>query len=54
MQAWESDGDFRLAVQNDAQVLSYLTLQKLEEAFSLNRYLAHVDYIFERVFSSGI
>jgi adenylosuccinate lyase len=54
MQAWESDGDFRLAVQNDPQVLSYLTLQELEQAFSLERYLTHVDYIFERVFSSGI
>jgi adenylosuccinate lyase len=54
MQAWEADGDFRLAVQNDPQVLSYLTLQKLDQAFSLERYLTHVDYIFERVFLSEI
>ena len=54
MRAWESDGDFRMAVQNDPQVLSYLSLQKLDQAFSLERYLAHVDYIFERVFLSGI
>jgi adenylosuccinate lyase len=49
--AWESDGDFRWSVENDPEILSYLPLQKLRPAFSLERYLAHVEYIFERVFS---
>ena len=51
MRAWESDGDFRKAVETDPEVLRYLTLQKIEQAFSLDRYLVHVDRIFERVFS---
>jgi adenylosuccinate lyase len=54
MRAWESEGDFHAAVTNDPEVLSYLSLQKLEQAFSLERYLTHVDYIFERVFSREI
>jgi adenylosuccinate lyase len=52
MRAWESEGDFRAAIENDPEVLSYLTLEKLRTAFSLKRYLEHVDYIFARVFSS--
>jgi adenylosuccinate lyase len=49
--AWEAEGDFQAAVESDPEVLSYLTLEKLRQAFSLERYLLHVDYIFERVFS---
>jgi adenylosuccinate lyase len=52
MRAWESEGDFRAAIEKDPEVLSYLTLEKLRPAFSLERYLAYVDYIFKRVFSS--
>jgi adenylosuccinate lyase len=54
MRAWESDGDFRAAVTEDQEILSHLALQKLDQAFSLERYLANVDYIFDRVFSSKI
>jgi adenylosuccinate lyase len=52
MRAWESEGDFRSAIENDPEVLSYLTLEKLRPAFSLERYLEYVDYIFKRVFPS--
>ena len=50
MQAWESDADFRAAVTNDKQVLSYLSIEEVQSAFSLDRHLAHVDQIFTRVF----
>ena len=50
MRAWESGGDFRAAIASDKEILSYLSVKKIEEAFSLDRYLAHVDAIFERVF----
>jgi adenylosuccinate lyase len=50
MRAWETDGDFRKAVESDPQVLSFLTIERIQQAFSVERYLAHVDHIFARVF----
>ncbi|HEY7338650.1 MAG TPA: adenylosuccinate lyase [Bryobacteraceae bacterium] len=50
MRAWETDGDFRAAVQADEELSCYLTLKQMEGVFSLNRHLAHVDRIFGRVF----
>ncbi len=53
MQAWETDGDFRGAVESDEKILSYLPLEKIQRAFSLDRYLANVDRIFARVFGEN-
>jgi adenylosuccinate lyase len=53
MRAWESDGNFRAAVEQDKQILSYLSLEKLQAAFSLDRHLNHVHGIFQRVFGPG-
>ncbi len=50
MRAWEEDGDFRAAIESDAEVARYLTGEKLAETFSLERQLRHVDAIFARVF----
>ena len=50
MRAWESGGDFRAAVESDKEILSYLSLGQIQEAFSVDRYLLHVDRIFARVF----
>jgi adenylosuccinate lyase len=50
MQACETDGDFRATVASDKQVLSYLSIEKINEAFSLDRHLAYVNQIFTRVF----
>jgi adenylosuccinate lyase len=50
MRAWESDGNFRASVESDSELISYLTLEKINEAFSVARYLNHVDRIFARVF----
>jgi adenylosuccinate lyase len=50
MRAWETGGDFRAAVESDKEILSYLSLEKIREAFSTARQLAHVDRIFFRVF----
>src|SRR5262249_37976192 len=52
LRAWESDGDFKATVESDKQILSYLSLETIREAFSLDRHLAYVDRIFDRVFSS--
>ena len=50
MRAWEEGGDFRAIVEHDQEVLSYLSIEKINEAFSVARHLSHVDAIFQRVF----
>jgi adenylosuccinate lyase len=50
MRAWESEGNFREAVCQDQKILSYLSLEQIEQAFSVGRHLSKVDAIFARVF----
>jgi adenylosuccinate lyase len=50
MRAWESDGNFRASIESDKEILSFLSLAQIQEAFSVGRYLVHVDRIFARVF----
>ena len=50
MRAWESGGNFRAAVEADEKVLSFLSIEKIRAAFSVNRHLTHVDRIFRQVF----
>src|SRR5580700_3598236 len=50
MRAWEADGDFQQAVEHDEEILSYLPIEQIKQAFSLDRHLQYVDGIFERVF----
>jgi adenylosuccinate lyase len=50
MEAWKSEGDFRQRVLEDAEVRAALGEAELDEVFRLDRYLTHVDAIFERVF----
>jgi adenylosuccinate lyase len=52
MRAWETDGDFRHAIERDPEILSYLSIEQIRGAFSLDRYLTHVDRIFARVFDA--
>jgi adenylosuccinate lyase len=49
MKAWEEDGDFRAAIENDPEILKVLPKEKIATAFSLERQLKNVDAIFERV-----
>ena len=51
MQAWESEGDFRAAIQADPEIRRHLTGEQLDQVFSLDRQLKHVDAIFDRVFA---
>ena len=51
MRCWEQDGDFRATVTADKEILSYLSIEKINEAFSTARQLQNVDRIFRRVFS---
>lgn len=50
MEAWESEGDFRAAVESNEAIARLLPREKLAETFSLDRQLRHVDAIFARVF----
>jgi len=51
MRCWEEDGDFRATVTTDKKILSYLSIEKILEAFSTDRQLVNVDRIFRRVFA---
>jgi adenylosuccinate lyase len=50
MRAWESEGDFRAAIEADPEIRAALTPEQIAGAFSLERQLRNVDKIFERVF----
>ncbi len=53
MQAWEEEGDFRGAIENDPEIRAILTPEKIAESFSLERQLRNVDKIFARVFGKS-
>jgi adenylosuccinate lyase len=53
MQAWESNGDFRAAIEADPQIRERITKAQLDQIFSLDRQLGNVDRIFNRVFHSA-
>jgi len=50
MKAWEEEGDFRAAIENDPEITAIVPKEKLAESFSLERQLRNVDKIFARVF----
>ncbi len=50
MHAWETEGDFRAALEADPLILSFLSIEKIQEAFSSNRQLRNTGRIFARVF----
>ena len=50
MRAWEEEGDFRAAIENDPEIAAVLSKEKLAETFSLERQLRNVDKVFARVF----
>jgi adenylosuccinate lyase len=52
MRAWEEDGDFRAAVEQDPEIRAALPPERLAETFSLERQLRNADRIFERVFQA--
>jgi adenylosuccinate lyase len=52
MDAWKSEGDFRERVLADPEVRAVLSEAEIGEVFRLERYLTHVDAVFERVFGT--
>jgi len=53
MRAWEEEGDFRAAIEQDAEVRAILKPEQIAESFSLDRQLRNVDKIFARVFGTA-
>ena len=53
MEAWKSEGDFKERVLSDPEILGVLGAAEIEEVFRLERYLTHVDAVFERVFAGS-
>lgn len=50
MKSWQEEGDFRAAIEGDPEIRAHLSLEQIDEAFSLDRQLRHVDQIYARVF----
>jgi len=50
MQVWETREDYRSLVERDDDIRQYLKPSEIAEVFNVERYLTHVDEIFERVF----
>jgi adenylosuccinate lyase len=53
MEAWKTEGDFKVRVSADPEVRSVLKEEEIAEVFRLERYLGHVDAIFRRVFGES-
>ncbi len=50
MQVWETREDYRTLVERDDDIRQYLKPNEIAEVFNVERYLTHVDEIFDRVF----
>jgi adenylosuccinate lyase len=50
MQVWETREDFRTLAERDADIRRYLEPVEIARVFNVERYLKHVDEIFQRVF----
>jgi adenylosuccinate lyase len=50
MEAWKTEADFRERIDRDPEVRAVLSEADIAEVFRLERYLGHVDALFERVF----
>jgi adenylosuccinate lyase len=51
MQAWQSEGDFRAAIEADPAIRDRLTPEQLAYSFSLDRQLSNIGTIFHRIFN---
>ena len=49
LKAWKENIDFAQLISSDAEVSAVLTLNEVNQCFSLDSYLEKIDYIFERV-----
>jgi adenylosuccinate lyase len=50
MKAWKENENFKDLILKDKRAIKRLSKQEIEDCFSLDHYLKHVNYIFKRVF----
>jgi adenylosuccinate lyase len=50
MRSWNEDMDFRRLLLEEKEVMSLMNAKDVEDAFSIEKFLRHNDYIFKRVF----
>jgi len=53
MHCWESRVPLRSLIENDAEMMGYLDTGDLDNIFSYERYMRHVDNIYKRVFEGS-
>jgi len=53
MEAFETETEFRPRIEADPEIARYLTAGQIDESFSLDRQLRHVNAIFTRVFGTA-
>ncbi len=49
LKAWEENLDFKELVRSDPKIKEALSPEEIEDCFSIDAYLEHIDTIFERV-----
>lgn len=54
MRAWQQDLNFRELIRKDAEIQRWLSPEKIERAFDLQRQLTNVDTIFSRVLNPSV
>jgi adenylosuccinate lyase len=54
MKVWQDEAlNFKDLLLQDERITSFLPPSELDALFDVNKYLQHVDYIFERVFGKA-
>lgn len=53
MECWKTKKSFRTLLEEDEDLKNILTKQDLDEIFSFDRYIKHVDFIYNRVGING-
>lgn len=53
MESWKKGMSFMKLLQNDREILKYLSPKEIEDIFDIKYYLKNIDYIFRRVFDEN-
>jgi adenylosuccinate lyase len=50
MRSWNEGTDFQRLLLEDKEVMTYINATDIEDAFKIENFLKHIDFIFRRVF----
>lgn len=48
LKSWENDESFQKMIENDGEVMTYLSKEQLNQIFDYENFINEIDYIFER------